>query len=168
MYDENSAQRTRVSKDSLRVEALGAIDELNSYLGIVKVGSENKSLRDVLGKTQRNLLTIGSITAGSKLRFSSVQTKKLEKIIDGLESKLPVLKNFVVPGGSISAARLQYARSLSRRAERRMVALSKEEEVRPQILEYLNRISDALFMLARQENSEAGIEDEVWVGKKIK
>jgi cob(I)alamin adenosyltransferase len=168
MFDEGSSQRVRVSKDSARVEALGAIDELNSFLGICKSSSENASMIRIIEAIQRNLLTIGSITAGSKLRFSKVQTKKLEKLIDNLEGKLPVLRNFVVPGGSTSATQLQYARSLARRAERRMVSLSKFEEVRPQILEYLNRLSDILFMLAREQNNNVGIKDEVWIGNKVK
>jgi ATP:cob(I)alamin adenosyltransferase len=99
------------------------------------------------------LLTIGSTIAGSKLRFSSVQTKNLEKQIDELEGKLPILKNFVVPGGNASAGALQYARSLSRRAERRVVALSQIERVKPQILEYLNRLSDYLLCLLEIKTS---------------
>lgn len=168
MYDEKGAQRSRVAKNSARVEALGSIDELNSFLGICKTNMNNSSMVRAIELIQRNLLTIGSITAGSKLRFSKVQTKKLERLIDGLEGKLPVLRNFVVPGGSTSAAQLQFARSLARRAERRMVALSKVEGARPQILEYLNRLSDALFMLSREQNNNVGIKDEVWVGKKVK
>ena len=120
----------------------------------------------IIDNIQRNLLTIGSITAGSELRFSFIQTKKLEKVIDDLEGKLPVLKNFVVPGGSFTAGLLQYSRSLARRAERRVVSLNRVERVKPQILTYLNRLSDALFMLAREANYKSGIRDEVWVGKK--
>ena len=166
MFDEDATQRNRVTKDSLRVEALGSIDELNSFLGIVKSSSKDKDLQKEIGEIQRNLLTIGSITAGSKLRFSSLQTKHLERMIDELEGKLPVLKNFVVPGGNLISAQLQYARALARRVERRMVALSKVEGIKPQILEYLNRLSDTLFMLAREINTKAGIKDEIWRGKK--
>src|SRR3989344_5002312 len=166
IFDENSAQRTRISKDSLKVEALGAIDELNSFLGVVKTNTGDKKLQRTLGGIQRNLFTIGSITAGSKLKFSSAQTKKLKKMIDNLEGKLPVLKNFVVPGGTVIASNLQYARALSRRAERRVVALDRLEKVRPQILTFLNRLSDAFFMLARQVNYKVGVKDEVWVGRK--
>jgi len=166
MFDKEASQRARVSKDSLRVEALGSIDELNSFLGIVKTSLEGKKPQKVAGEIQRNLLTIGSITAGSKLRFSSVQTKKLERLIDELEGKLPVLKNFIVPGGNLVSAQLQYSRALARRVERRMVTLSKVEGIKPQILEYLNRLSDTLFMLAREVNTKAGIKDEIWRGKK--
>jgi cob(I)alamin adenosyltransferase len=165
-FDVNSAQRARVSKDSLKVEALGSIDELKSFLGVVKSFSEDRSLQAILDEIQRNLLTIGSITAGSKLKFLGSKTKELEKIIDELEGKLPVLKNFIVPGGTNKSGLLQYARSLSRRVERRVVALSKVEKVRPQVLTYLNRLSDTLFMLARDANYKNGIKDEVWVGKR--
>jgi cob(I)alamin adenosyltransferase len=175
MFDESRSRR-RIAKDSLVVEALGSVDELNSFLGIAKeeiakTQSDTKTqsaieIQKAIGDMQRNLLTIGSITGGSSLRFTSVQTKKLEAQIDHLEGKLPVLKNFIIPGGSVAAAHLQYARALARRTERRMVALSKVTAVKPQILEYLNRLSDAIFMLARHVNHGAGIKDEVWVGRK--
>jgi cob(I)alamin adenosyltransferase len=165
-YDSASTQKIRIRKDSLIVEVLGAIDELNSFLGVAKAGTKDKSLSFSIGEIQRNLLTIGSITGGSNLRFSSIQTKKLEALIDKLEGTLPVLKNFIVPGGSLTAAELQYARALSRRVERRMVALSKETLIKPQILQYLNRLSDVMFMLARKANHDVGVKDEVWVRRK--
>lgn len=166
MYDASGAQRERVSKDSLIVEALGAIDELNSFLGIAKTQSNDTKIQKIIGEVQKNLLTIGSITGGSNLRFSRAQTKKLERMIDGLEGKLPILKNFVVPGGSVTAARLQYARALTRRAERRIVALSNTQITKPSILIFMNRLSDFLFMLARKVNADLKIPDEVWIGKK--
>ena len=162
MYDESSAQRARISKDSLKVEALGAIDELNSFIGIIKTASDDKQLQKTLGEIQRNLLTIGSITAGSKLRFSKTNTKKLEQLIDDLEGKLPVLKNFVVPGGSSLSAHIQYTRAMSRRVERRIVALNKSRKVKLQILTYLNRLSDYFFMLARETNFREGVKEEIW------
>ncbi len=166
MYDERGAQRERVSKDSLIVEALGAIDELNSFLGIAKTQSNDTKIQKIIGEVQKNLLTIGSITGGSKLRFTKNKTKKLERIIDEIEGKLPILKNFVVPGGSLTAAWLQYARALTRRAERRIVALSNTQITKPSILIYMNRLSDFLFMLAREVNNKSGIKDETWVGRK--
>jgi|SRR3990170_622827 len=166
LYEEESTQRKRVSKDSLRVETLGAIDELTSFLGIAKIKIEDKKTQNIIGNIQKNLLTIGSIISGSKLRFSKAQTRKLEKLIDVLEGELPVLKNFIVAGGHPAAAYLQYARSLARRSERAVVSLSKLERVKPQILTYLNRLSDALFMLARNENYKMGKRDEVWSGER--
>jgi len=168
ILNEDSTQRKRVSKDSLRVEVLGAIDELNSFLGICKSSlNDNLTIRTIR-LIQKDLFSIGSITAGSKLRFSSTKIKKLESKIDFLEGKLPVLKNFIIPGGTLSAAQLHYARSLARRLERGMVALSKLEKVKPQILKYLNRLSDFLFMLAREENAKKGVNEEVWIGKSRK
>jgi len=166
LFDKDASQRTRVSKGDLKVEALGAIDELNSFLGIVISHTEDLSLQARLKEVQKDLLTIGSITAGSKLSFSENKTKKLEGIIDELEGKLPVLKNFVLPGGTKTTSFLQYARALARRSERRMVVLSESEKVKPQILTYLNRLSDYLFMLAREANFKAGIKEEVWIGKR--
>jgi cob(I)alamin adenosyltransferase len=162
LYDPTNNQRKRVSKDSLRIEAIGTVDELNSYLGVVITNSENLEISELLKDVQSNLFTIGSITAGSKLRFSLTKTTKLEKVIDELEGTLPVLSNFILPGGSILAAHIHFARSLSRRAERRMVALNKIEKVRPQILVYMNRLSDFLFMLARKANYELKVADEIW------
>jgi len=166
LYDKMSRQNIRVSKHSLRIRAIGAIDELNSFLGVVGSISQDSGLVKNINQIQRNLLTIGSILAGSKLAFSKVKTKGLERLVDELEGSLPVLKNFVLPGGSPVAAHLHYARTLARRAERTVVALSKSEAVKPQILTYLNRLSDALFMLAREANFKGRIFEEVWKGKK--
>lgn len=166
LYDKDSTQRDRVSKDSLRVRAIGALDELNSYLGVVIASSQNPNLIGRLKEVQRNLFTIGSILAGSKLRFFKTKTHELEKEIDKLEGELPVLKNFILPGGADPAAHLQYARSISRRAERAVVSLSKKDPVKPQILTYLNRLSDYLFMMARSVNHKLDISEETWVGGK--
>lgn len=165
-FEKGNTQRVRVDKDSLKVEALGAVDELNSFLGVVKTQTENKFIIFEIEKVQGNLLTIGSKTAGSGLSFSKTKTMYLERIIDEIEGKLPVLKNFVIPGGSVSSGLLQYSRSLARRAERRMVALSKEEKIAPSVLSYLNRLSDFLFMLARKANFDVEIGEEVWIGRK--
>ncbi|OGM05990.1 ATP:cob(I)alamin adenosyltransferase [Candidatus Woesebacteria bacterium GWB1_43_5] len=171
LYDKSSVQRTRISKSSLIVGALGAVDELDSYLGVCASFCENPKTYELIQRVQKNLLRIGAIIAGSGLKFARSETSKLEKIIDELEGKLPVLKNFVVPGGSKISAHLHYARALARRAERRVVALSKDrpaggKKLSPHILSYLNRLSDFLFMLARKTNRDAGMGDEVWVGKK--
>lgn len=162
LFDENSSQRIRVSKNSPKVKALGAIDELNSFLGICVAFSENPELTQTLKEIQKNLLTIGSILAGSNLRFSKVKTKHLEGVIDELEGSLPVLKNFIIPGGTKLASLLQYLRTLARRAERRVVALPDIQNTKPHILSYVNRLSDFLFMLAREQNFKLGIKDEIW------
>lgn len=156
LYDKNSRQNIRVSKDSLRIGAIGAIDELNSYLGVAST-----NLKDI----QRDLFTIGSILAGARLSFGKAKTKKLEKTIDKLEGKLPVLKNFILPGGTSEAAHLQYARALCRRAERELVSLSKTQDINPNILTFMNRLSDYLFMFARKANYDAKIKEETWKRK---
>lgn len=166
LLEKNNTQDKRITKDSLIVEALGSVDELNSYLGVVYSFSESPKLQSIIHQMQTNLLTIGSTVAGAKLPFSEKNTKELEKIIDELEKKLPVLSNFVYPRGTITSAHLQYARSLARRCERRVVALSKEMSIKSEILQYLNRLSDALFTLAREENWVSGVEEKHWFGKK--
>lgn len=166
MFDQIGAQRARVSKDSLIVQALGAVDELNSYLGVVKAASLMPGLTKTIKNIQDNLLKIGSITGGSSLQFRETNTKHLEKLIDELEGKLPPLTNFVFPGGSVVSSHLQYARTLARKTERAFVTLKSEVKVKPAILTYLNRLSDALFMLAREANAKLGITEETWKGKK--
>lgn len=165
VYDDKSAQRKRISKSSQIVITLGTIDELNSFLGVCKISCEDEKLKEILEEIQKNLLTIGSIISGSDLRFIKNKTDKLEGIIDELEGKLPVLKNFVYPGGTKVAAFLQYCRSLTRRAEREAVTLNEITKVKPQILTYLNRLSDAFFMLAREQNFKAGVKEKTWTGK---
>lgn len=166
LYDASSAQRSRVSKNSIRIWAIGVVDELNSYLGVVVSYSSDSKLNKILKAVQRDLLNIGSILAGSNLRFFDSKTKKLEKIIDELEGNLPPLKNFILPGGSEVAAHLHYARSVARRMERAVVRLNERKQVKPQVLGYINRLSDLLFMLARRQNFEKGVKEEIWVGKK--
>jgi len=168
VLEENNEQKVRITKDSLIVEALGSVDELNSYLGVVYSFSESQKLKEIIHQMQTNLLTIGSTVAGAKLSFPEKNTKDLEKIIDELEGKLPVLSNFVYPRGTKTSANLQYARSLARRCERRVVALSKETPIKSEILSYLNRLSDCLFTLAREENWKNGIREETWKGKTSK
>ncbi len=150
-----------IPKDSPIIEALGSIDELNSFLGIVR-SKADKNLNLVLKKIQENLFIINSIISGSNLNFSSVETRKLERLIDRLEGSLPVLKKFIFPGGSEMAALLQYSRTLARKTERKVVALSKDESINPHILSYLNRLSDAFFMLSREENRKSKVKEEIW------
>ena len=154
--------KNKTSKDSARIRAIGAIDETNSYLGVVV--SESPELKNSLNEIQRNLFVAGSILAGAKLRFSKVKTRKLERVIDRLEGSLPVLKNFILLGGGKAAAKLFFARALARRAERAVVRLSQHEKVKPEILVYLNRLSDYLFMIAREINFKEGRKEEVWRG----
>ena len=162
LYDPQNKQNVRVDKDSARIAAIGSVDELNSHLGLVTVTLNDPKIVKFVKEIQSDLLRIGSILAGSKLTFSSYKTKKLEREIDKLEGSLPVLSKFILPGGSIVAANFHVARSIARRVEREVVKLSKFEAVTDGVLTYLNRLSDYLFMAARNVNSKLHIKDEVW------
>lgn len=162
LYDPLARSNIRIPKNSPRIAAIGAVDEFNSLLGIVISGSKDRNLNEHLKKVQNDLFNIGAILAGAKLSFGAAKAKKLEKVIDILEGKLPVLKGFILPGGGEVAARLFFARALVRRAERGIIALNRAEPVRPEILVYINRLSDYLFMLAREQNSKAKIKEESW------
>ncbi|OGM02247.1 ATP:cob(I)alamin adenosyltransferase [Candidatus Woesebacteria bacterium GWA1_41_8] len=162
LYDGDSSQRIRISKDSLRIRAIGALDEANSYLGVVSSLTSDKKLTSQISKIQAELFTIGSILAGARLRFFSSKTKFLETQIDKLEGSLPVLRNFILPGGNPVSAHLHIARTAVRRAEREIVALNEVDKVKPEILTFLNRLSDYLFMLARKVNFETKVKEKVW------
>ncbi len=166
LYDKASTQKIRISKDSLRINAIGSVDELNSYLGTiaVKVQDAGFKIQDI----QADLFRMGAILAGANLRFSNVKTKKLEKEIDRLEGSLPVIRNFILPGGTEIAAGLHFARSLTRRAERAIVALNKQEQVNPAILVYINRLSDFLYIKAREINHKEGKTETTWSSKVLK
>jgi len=129
----------RISKDALLIETLGNFDEANCWLGII----------GGLPEIQKDLMTISSILAGSDIKFAPEKTRNLEKEIDKIEKTLPPLKHFILPKGKI-----MYGRAIVRRAERSLVKLSKSQSFNPNILSYINRLSDYLFVLARKTNSE--------------
>ena len=165
LFNSKTSQRALVAKDSLKISAIGAIDEVNSYLGIISFNKE-PGLKRIIEKLQRELFTIGSILAGVNLRFYSTKTKYLEGEIDKMQRKLPAIKHFILPGGALIGSQLYYARALVRKAERAVVALNKKEEIKPQILIYLNRLSDFLFVLARTVNKSRGVKEKYWQGAK--
>jgi len=148
----------RVSKTSKLIHAIGTIDELNSYLGIINTGYKDIKLTDI----QCNLFTINSMLSGAKLEFPKNATKDLEKEIDEIEGKLPVLQNFIIYSGTARATQIYYARALARRAERALVAISDDKHPNFEKLAYLNRLSDYLFMLARLTNFKKKIKEKVW------
>jgi cob(I)alamin adenosyltransferase len=168
----------RVPKDDLRIEAYGTVDELNAVLGLARSQSTTASAQDklpveidaLLAGIQHALFDLGSqlATPDPKSRGTSFITTKqieaLEHAIDRFETQLPPLKNFILPGGSPSAAWLHLARTFCRRAERRVVTLiqREQEKLSPEILIYLNRLSDLLFVLARAVNQSAGQSDVLW------
>lgn len=152
VFDKKSQTLVGINKDSCKIKSIGAIDELNSFLGIV----------GGLTEIQGDLFTINSILAGSKLHFTNARTKRLEKQIDIWEGILPVQTNFIFYGGTPKAALLFYARSLARRAERSLVSFAKKEKIPEAILKYFNRLSDYLFMLARSLNFESKTPEKFW------
>lgn len=166
LYEPDPSKRNRVSKDSLRIEAIGAVDEANSYLGIATATCDNTEIRSLISHIQTDLFQIGAILSQAKLPFTKSRTLFLEEHIDKLETELPQLRNFVMPEGTLSATSFLYARSLIRKAERRIVSLSQSESVSNEILKYINRLSDLLFMVFRFENSNAKQTEKLWIGKK--
>jgi cob(I)alamin adenosyltransferase len=159
-------KKRRVSKDSLRINAIGTVDEANSFLGVVAAFTASKKLKVEIEEIQRDLLTVGSMIAGSPLRLSTERAIHFEKTIDVLDKNLPVLKNFILPGGGKSGSFLHFARTLVRRSERAIVTLSKKEKLDPEIIIYINRLSDFLFMLARGENHKSGNKEKIWNSKR--
>lgn len=142
----------RISKSSKLIQTIGAIDELNSYLGVI----------NELIEIQRNLFTINSILSGANLKFPKDATKKLEREIDEMEGKMPILANFIIYSGTGRATKLYYARALARRAERTFIAVPNIQHTTYNILPYLNRLSDYLFTLARYTNFKKKVKEELW------
>jgi cob(I)alamin adenosyltransferase len=160
----------RVPKDSLRIEAYGTVDELNSHLGTALAAGLDPRVGQAVRAIQNELFHLGSdlcIPEGDKARLPAPKiearhVKALETLMDGLSEELTPLENFVLPGGSPGAAALHVARTVCRRAERLLIALGREEVLGPHIVEYANRLSDALFVLARYENRKRGVPDVLW------
>ncbi|HUI23435.1 MAG TPA: cob(I)yrinic acid a,c-diamide adenosyltransferase [Nitrososphaerales archaeon] len=158
----------RVRKDDPRVEAYGTIDELNSVIGIIVSQSKDKALTSQLNEIQRMLFVAGgdaaTDTRGGHVvpRIGRSHTKRLEELTDELLSKLPPLSNFILPGGSPTGAMLQFARTVCRRAERRIVTASRSQEMSPELVPFFNRLSSYLFNLSRWANTSAGKQEDVW------
>ena len=158
----------RVSKNTIRVEAYGEVDELNAFVGLAKCYCKEEKISAILGAIQEDLFTVGADLAtplASKTRVERVSSEaasRLEAIIDELDSALPPLKRFILPGGGKVAAHVHAARGVCRRAERRIVALSKAEEINPDVLVYMNRLSDLLFVIARYINKTESIPEQEW------
>ncbi len=159
----------RVSKSHLRVDAYGEVDELNAAIGLARTHASNAEIQAVLVQVQRDLLSAGALLANPKGRdlddkvsLGSSEVKRLEEHIDKFETRLPTLTRFLLPGGSPGGALLHHARSVCRRAERRVVGLAGSEPVPSAVVPYLNRLSDLLFVLARFENQHRGVEEESW------
>ncbi len=164
----------RVSKDAVRIEAYGTIDELNAILGVVRSLRLPKAVEKILTRIQRDLFVIGSELATPMENMSTIprispsHITSLEQFIDHFDAKLPKLSSFILPEGTSAAAYLHFARTVCRRAERRVVHLSKSEDAEQTVIIYLNRLSDLLFVLARYANYSAKHKEEAWIGIKRK
>jgi cob(I)alamin adenosyltransferase len=160
----------RVPKESLRVQAYGTVDELNSHLGVALAMGLSGRLAAVLPEIQNELFHLGSdlcFLEEDKQRFALPQiaerhVARLEQLIDEINPVVGRLDNFILPGGSLGAAYLHVARAVCRRAEREVIALSRQEAVGPYVIGYLNRPSDALFMMARYENHSRAVPEPLW------
>ena len=159
---------SRVPKTDPRIEACGAVDELNSTIGWVLAGNPPGEWRPWLERIQNELFDLGADLSvpveddRERLRVEGVQVERLEELCDLVNGRLEPLKSFVLPGGTEVAARLHVARTLCRRAERRTVTLAEVSAVNPAALAYLNRLSDLLFILARAANLAAGRPEPLW------
>ena len=157
----------RVRKDDARVESYGTVDELNALLGVARSLALSNACDGVLARVQVDLFALGAELAcvpGKEekipmTRLAAGDAERLERAIDAAEEGLPALTNFILPGGSPQAAALHHARTVARRAERAVIALGG---ARAELVVYLNRLSDLLFVLARRENHEHGVSDVPW------
>lgn len=159
----------RVPKDDPRVDAYGTVDELNTVLGIARCYLHDQpDLNQLLEHIQNELFDIGAELAAPPERAAQFQSLEerhitaLEQAIDQLETELEPLRQFILPGGTLASAYLHFARAVCRRAERRVVHLSRLSTVNAAIIKYLNRLSDLLFVMARVANRRAGVDDVKW------
>jgi cob(I)alamin adenosyltransferase len=166
---------SRVPKDALRIDAYGTVDELNSTIGVVLAGKPDSTVVRILTQVQQRLFKIGADLATPRSergvtisRVSSQDTTALEHHIDLLGKHLKPLRGFILPGGTIHAARLHVARTVCRRAERIAVKLSRNEDIGDAIVVYLNRLSDLLFVLACYANARGGVSEIPVKNQKMK
>ena len=160
---------SRVEKDAARIEAIGTIDELNSAIGLMLTESLPASLESLLIDVQHRLFDIGGSLSmpGTDIPTNNL-VELLEQALDQMNDELEPLKEFILPGGSRAAALCHLARSICRRAERRVISLARSESIPELPAQYLNRLSDLLFVMARTINKEAGVADVFWQSERLK
>lgn len=157
------ADGSRVAKDAPRIEAIGSVDELNSVIGLLLTEDLPAEIRACLNGVQHDLFDLGGeLSVPGHTIMSEAHSKRLEDALDAFNAKLPALKEFILPGGSRAAGLAHVARTVCRRAERTLVVLSTTGKLAPPMLQYLNRLSDLLFVLARVLNRRAGGDDVYW------
>ena len=172
---------TRVSKDHIRIDSYGTVDELNAYIGLIKDQDICSKIQESLYRIQHDLFTVGANLAThpekailkngkERLNISKINAKSitlLEEEIDEMNKDLPQMTHFILPGGHTTVSFCHIARTICRRAERLTVALCHETEVDEHVLKYLNRLSDYLFVLARQLTKDLGVEEIKWQPEKL-
>lgn len=163
----------RVPKDTPRIEAYGTVDELNAFVGLAAISCAEDSrlapLAAILRRVQHELFNLGSILATEPAdvhphqpRVTAAEIAQLEREIDSMNADLPALRSFVLPGGTGLNAELHVTRTICRRAERLVVAMAREESVPPEVIPYLNRLSDAMFVWSRWVNHVLGVTEVLW------
>ena len=161
--DTGLGDGSRVAKDAPRVEVLGVVDELNCAIGLVLAEPVSAEVRECLTAVQHDLFDLGGeMSIPGYTAVTERHVSRLEEVLDRFNADLEPLKDFILPGGSRAAAACHLARTLARRAERRMVTLVAAEPVSPLAQHYLNRLSDMLFVMCRVVNRDAGIADVLW------
>ena len=161
--DTGLGDGSRVAKDAPRVEVLGVVDELNCAIGLVLAEPVSGEVRECLTAVQHDLFDLGGeMSIPGYTAVTQRHVSRLEEVLDRFNANLEPLEDFIRPGGSRAAAACHLARTLARRAERRMVTLVAAEPVSPLAQHYLNRLSDLLFVLCRVVNRDAGVEDVLW------
>jgi cob(I)alamin adenosyltransferase len=158
---------TRIAKDSARVEAYGTVDELNSVLGWLRTHDLPESMQQALREIQHELFDLGGeLCVPDRTVLAEAQVTRLENLLDHLNRDLSPLKEFILPGGSPAAAVCHVARTVCRRAERGVISLARTDKVNPVSIQYLNRLSDLFFVMARALNALAGQADILWTPRK--
>jgi cob(I)alamin adenosyltransferase len=154
---------SRTGKDSRRIDAIGSVDELNSAIGLLQAEALPDGVRTALTDIQHDLFDLGGELCIPGLEnLPETRVAQLDELLEKYNADLPRLQEFVLPGGSRPAALAHVARTVCRRAERAIVALGREEALRPVCRQYVNRLSDLLFVLSRVLNREAGVSDVMW------
>ena len=160
----------RFPKDSAQFEALGVLDELNSYVGVARTHGDDAAIDRLLVEIQQTLFAAGAVLATEEgyekhkmiPSFGQKKVKDLERALQKYEEDLPKLENFILPSGTPFACALYVCRTLSRTAERRVVTFSTERDINPAVQAYLNRLADLFFALSRYVNQQAGMEENIW------
>lgn len=172
---------TRVPKHNIRIESYGTVDELNSYLGLIRTQEIDSHSEKILTHIQDRLFTVGAILATDPEKATLKSGKErlnipkideedielLEKEMDTMNDALPEMTHFILPGGNITVSYCHIARTVCRRAERRATLLNENEPIDERVLKYLNRLSDYLFVLARKLSKDSNAEETQWIPKKL-